>query len=144
MESIVIFALIAIASSVFQAMAQNNKKQKQSVKGPQPGKPKLQPQMTVRPVYKTQPTPVVREPLEVVGLELDEGVGEAVSFRGSMLETSLEGIQTEAMEERLRTEPQKTAVSNEMQQSISFDDLQKSVIMAEILGKPRALKRSIR
>lgn len=67
------------------------------------------------------------------------------SLKYSDLHKSNEGIETEG-EIKKATEYYETIDDRIIadEQTLSYDDLQRSIIMAEVLGKPRALKKSIR
>jgi len=138
--------LIAIASSIFQSIAQNNKKQKQNQPKPvvQYNKPVMQqPQAVKQAKPPVQNKPKAAAPKKTVKPST-EGVGEEAAFRGSMNSYSSEGMQTEAAGNQRSMDVPKVTTDHGLQPLITFDDLQRSIVMAEVLGKPKALRRGTR
>lgn len=141
MESIVIMVLLAIASSVFQAVFKGNKQSKEQVKPVPTVKPKLQPTVktTVKPnnigipetMKKNTESPPKPKTQTVMPMQ--------------EWEESTEGVQTEALDDIVIEELkwQSESIENEgFFQEFTINDLQKSIVMAEVLGKPKALKRN--
>lgn len=144
MEAIILFAVIAIASTVFQSIGQNMKKRDEQA-FPKPPEQKPQVQQTTKPVNHSRPAsttvkkratvikPAVQAPTP---LELHVHDEESVRIlEGAPLDNEINA----------RTQEQNVRMANsDSGISIGLEDVQRSVIMAEILGKPRALKKSIR
>jgi Na+-translocating ferredoxin:NAD+ oxidoreductase RnfG subunit len=119
LESIIIFALFAIASSVIQAVIKNSKQQNQSAKATQSVKPKVK--TTIKAMNNAN-----------------------ISMKQEVYQ---EGTQTEGLgpvEIQYPIEKPSNTTSSTPMESITSDELQRSIIMAEVLGKPRALKKAIR
>ena len=141
MELIIILVLISIASSVFQAM--NQDKGKAAAKGVKPltigpASQNINPQV-MKPVkpgsqLKPQKGPIVKlveaAPQEAPAKNAFDGM------------SSAEGVQTEGQLKAVtKIQPEINSVEeNPIVGNIGLDDLQRSIVMAEILGKPRALK----
>jgi hypothetical protein len=127
LESIILLVLFGIVSSVFQSIVKNNK-QKQMKTDAQRIKPKLQPtnetrsrtNETMSRSYNMEPIIVQEEP-RVEPIETIEPL--TVHNRQVVSDSESNLILTE---------------------DITYDDLQRSIIMAEVLGKPKALRRAIR
>jgi hypothetical protein len=127
LESIILLVLFGIVSTVFQSIVKNNK-QKQVKTDAQRIKPKLQPtnetrsriNETMSRSYNMEPIIVQEEP-RVEPIETIEPL--TVHNRQVVSDSESNLILTE---------------------DITYDDLQRSIIMAEVLGKPKALRRAIR
>jgi hypothetical protein len=127
LESIILLVLFGIVSSVFQSIVKNNK-QKQMKTDAQRIKPKLQPtnetrsrtNETMSRSYNMEPIIVQEEP-RVEPIETIEPL--TVHNRQVVSDSESNLILTE---------------------DITYDDLQRSIIMAEVLGKPKALKKAER
>jgi hypothetical protein len=143
LESIIIFALIAVVSSVLKAVAKNGVPQKKSEEGTISVEPRVQ--STVKARNKTKSfninetvkmpgTPVQKTKIKTSNMEMEpELFNEEILIEGS--KATLTPIQSEVIGD---------AAIYTIQSDITFDELQRSVIMAEVLGKPRALKKTIR
>lgn len=119
MESIILLVLFGIVSSVFQAIKKSNNQQKRVEADAQRIKPKVQ------PIYEANSKSYINiEP------ELYQ--------EGKPIEV-IQKIVVQAEEEVPSSTPRFIWMDD-----ITFDDLQRSIIMAEVLGKPKALKRAIR
>jgi hypothetical protein len=127
LESIILLVLFGIVSTVFQSIVKNNK-QKQVKTDAQRIKPKLQPtnetrsrtNETMSRSYNMEPIIIQEEP-RVEPIEIIEPL--TMHSRQVMSDSDSNLILTE---------------------DITYDDLQRSIIMAEVLGKPKALRRAIR
>jgi uncharacterized membrane protein len=119
LESIILLVLFGIVSSAIQSVIKNNKRQQQMNADVQGVKPK------VEPIY------------------------EAVSKSHISMEPTMvrEEIRAEAFENLAVfdiEEVQGSASSSVLTGNITFNELQRSIIMAEVLGKPKALRKAIR
>ena len=136
MESIILLILFGIASSVFQAAVKNNK-QKQAAAG-------TRPMASTRAMAgnKTMTGTQIVKPKEQMPNETKSNM-----YVGKDLEMYQEGRSTEVLEHvvvpNIKEVPSSTT-SFPWMDDITIDDLQKSIIMSEVLGKPRALKKFIR
>jgi hypothetical protein len=127
LESIILLVLFGIVSTVFQSIVKNNK-QKQVKTDAQRIKPKLQPtnetrsrtNETMSRSYNMEPIIIQEEP-RVEPIEIIAPL--TMHSRQVMSDSDSNLILTE---------------------DITYDDLQRSIIMAEVLGKPKALRRAIR
>lgn len=135
MESIVIMVIIGIVSAIFQNMNKESKEQKKAAEGPKPSIKKVQPAVKVnknvnKPVQqeKKKPADVVTDPFE--DLEINSFIS-----GGHMQQKPVEN--SIAFEDSGEAS---SSFDNNLLQNITFDDIQKSVVMAEILGKPKAYR----
>lgn len=139
MELIIILVLISIASSVFQAINQEKGKAAKGAKPPlkAPVSPNINsPVITV--VKPNQPRPQKRQVVKPVA----ENQAEAPAMSAFDYISSSEGVQREGSASvlpKLQTEIN-AEEENSILGDIGLNDLQKSIIMAEVLGKPKALK----
>lgn len=143
MESIIIFAIIAIISSAIQSAVKNGKQQKQAAPGyqadrtrpPQPVRPAVKPSTAAGSTNTRQSSKPAQKPKT-----------EAKTAKKAA-DTYAEGVQTEGMRDSV---PVQQSVEAEpvsgpgFLQDIGFEELQKSIIMAEVLGKPKALRKTVR
>ena len=119
MESIILLVLFGIASSVIQAVVKNSKQKipmKTDINGV---KPKVQPKNEAINKFSIGIEPNIYQ--EETRTEV---YGNAVM---------------QAQEEEPASAPRLVWMEN-----ITFDELQRSIIMAEVLGKPKALRKAIR
>ncbi len=144
MNLIIVLVLISIVSSVFQALNQDKKKQAKEIKplmAPSASKNINPPAMRViKPESQNRP-----QKKQAVKIARDVST-EAPIVNSFDLTASPEGIQTEGLSSMMeKTLPEKPSdIEEPIAGDIGLDDLQRSIIMAEILGKPRALKGFIR
>ena len=142
MESIILMVLLAVASSIFQSVMQRNKQAKEPDKNVPPVKPKIQPTIkTEKPkaLNKTESSKKSAVQIPRVKLEPSKENWETAAL--------MEGMQTEALDDIEIPEQKNTSENREgtgFIQDFSLNDLQRSIIMAEVLGKPKALKRNSR
>jgi hypothetical protein len=149
LESIILLVLFGIASSVIQTVMKNSKQQKQALEGTHPVKPGVQP-IKVQPT-RVQPTRV--QPTRVQPKKVQQTKAQPTYearndiYIGKDLEMSQEGRPTEVIESLVvpnqKEEPSSTPRFKWME-DISNEDLQRSIIMAEVLGKPKALRKVTR
>lgn len=117
MESIVLLVLFGIVSSVFQAVVKNSKQQKQKAVRTARAMPKIE------PVNETKSNIYVGKELEM--------------FQEGKPYDVIESLVVPDQKEVPISTPRFTWMDD-----ITFDDLQRSIIMAEVLGKPKALKKA--
>jgi hypothetical protein len=139
LESIIIFVLIAIASSVFQSFTKQAKQQyKQATPQAKNEAPKMQP--TIKPIYQTKvhsneygrdPAAMVVKPKVQVSKPSVEPTLQSVSLQPSVL------VNSAAPD--MKAEQTDTAGASILEH-ISLSDMQRSIVMAEVLGKPAALR----
>lgn len=119
MESIVLLVLFGIASSIFQAFVKSNKQQKQKAVRTERVMPKAEPIKEVkRNVY-------VEKDLEMYPERKQVEV--------------IKNIVVPEQKEEPSSSPRFTWMDD-----ITFDDLERSIVMAEVLGKPKALRKAER
>ena len=118
METIILMVLLAVASSIFQSAVQKNKRQKDIIQNS-------------APIRESRP-------------------------KVSNMKVSNMKVEPEAVEGDLQTNvinnlaiPQQKDESTSVEytgllQEITINDLQRSIIMSEVLGKPKALRRTSR
>jgi hypothetical protein len=142
LESIILFVLFGVASTVIQAVIKNSKQQ-QSTADTKTVKPNIQP--TIKTIYKSNVTGKgevmnrSKEPVQKPKMqELNISIKPEMHKEEKLAEVSEDIVFAEEIEE----------ASNEskyiLPEDISFDELQRSIIMAEVLGKPKALRKTIR
>lgn len=127
MESIILFALIAIGSTVIKAVKKDAERQRNIQTAPKHNIPNMQ--------MNTNTNMGIQSNI-IQGYDSNNG--------NNMYE---DNILTEVLNENV---PQKsssrvaTPVNDSGMAFINYDELQRSIVMAEVLGKPKAFKRSIR
>lgn len=119
MESIIFLVLFGIVSSVIQSVIKNNKRQQQLNADVQGIKPKIAPIYEAVSKSHTSMEPEIRQ--EVTRYDAYENL--------SMLD---------------KEEASASAPNLILAENITFNELQRSIIMAEVLGKPKALRKAIR
>ena len=119
MESIILLVLFGIVSSVFQAVIKSSKQQKRAEANAQGIRPK------VRPTYEAASKSYISMEPKIVQDEKPIEVFENVVIQDQVAAPS--------------TTPRFMWMDD-----ITFDDLQRSIIMAEVLGKPKALRKTTR
>ncbi len=125
MESIILFALIAIGSTVIKAVKKEAERQINIQTAPKHSIPNMQMDTNMRIQSNIIPE-------------------YASNNNNNMYE---DNILTEVLNENV---PQKsssrvaTSANDSGMPFINYDELQRSIVMAEVLGKPKAFKRSIR
>lgn len=143
MESIIIFVLIAIASTVFQAIGQKAKQQKRTTTNNQASKPYVFP--TAKAINKSDSScsgtviqntvpPILKTPFHISRMNMES-------------ESLMERIKTKTIEDvviKEQYEEPASVASSTFLDSINFDELQRSIVMAEVLGKPKALRKASR
>ena len=113
METIILMVLLVVASSIFQAAVQKNKRQKDIIQN-------------------STPVHVSRPQASITRIEP---------------ETFIEDLQTKVIDNIAIPEQNNEPESAEypgLHQEITINDLQRSIIMSEVLGKPKALRRTSR
>ncbi|MDF2891992.1 MAG: hypothetical protein K0R80_2359 [Clostridia bacterium] len=143
MEAIILMVLFAVASSVFQSVAKNSKQQKEQMEDAQVVKPKVQ--QTAKAMNKPNASG------GVTSMKKSAAPVQKSKSQGSIMqrepETFMEGSRSEALEATeamsFRSEAATVEYSGLLQE-ITINDLQKSIIMAEVLGKPKALRKTSR
>ncbi|MDF2591280.1 MAG: hypothetical protein K0S75_746 [Clostridia bacterium] len=136
MEKIILLVLFGIASSVFQAVVKNNK-QKQTAASTEPmagTKPLVgtKSMVGVQRIKSKVQTPNETKSNIDAGKDLD-----------MYQERSSAEVPNHVVVPNIKEVPSSTS-SFPWADDITIEDLQKSIIMAEILGKPKALKNSTR
>jgi hypothetical protein len=142
LESLILFIIFGAVSTVIQTAIKNNK-QKQSTMEAQAVKPNIQP--TVKTIYKSNVTGKnevinrTKEPVQKTKIQVpDTSIKPEMHKEEKLAEVSADIVLEEGIEE----------TSNEsryiLPEDITFDELQRSIIMAEVLGKPKALRKTIR
>lgn|GEM_PF-6910754 len=142
MESIIIMVLLAVASSVFQSVMQRNKQQ---AKEPDKTAPPVKP--TIQPAVKLEKAKTFPKMETAKSLAQTPKAKVQPAKAGWESEGLMEGVQTEALDDIVILEQLNASARAEESsfiQNLTLDDLQKSIIMAEVLGKPKALKRNTR
>lgn len=119
MESIILLVLFGIVSSVIQAVIKSSKQQKQVEADAQGIKQKVQ------PIYEAINKSYINMEPEVY----QEG-------------TPIEAFVNLAILDKEEVSASSPSLS--WTENITFDELQRSIIMAEVLGKPKALRKAIR
>ena len=120
MESIVLLVLFGIVSSVIQAVIKNTKQQQKQIIANVNGV-----KLNVKPK---------NEEINKYDMGIEPTMVQA--------ETRIEAVQTfKALE---KEEMSASAPSFSWTENITFDELQRSIVMAEVLGKPKALRKAIR
>jgi Ca2+-dependent lipid-binding protein len=135
--------LFAVASSVFQSVAKSNKQQKEQMQDAQTIKPKVQ--QTVKTINKPNTSG------SVAGSKKSAAPIQKLKPQASNMqmesETFMEGSRSQALGDTEILTPRSEAATVEysgLMQEITINDLQRSIIMAEVLGKPKALRKTSR
>lgn len=143
MEQIILLALFGIVSSVIQAVIKKNNQQKQPTMNTHDVKPKIQttyktiniPNTSgIGEILKKSTAPVQNSRLEIPNINMEPEI-----FKKE--------TPSEVLTDRVITELKDETVSSSgyiLSEDITFSELQRSIIMAEVLGKPKALKKAIR
>jgi hypothetical protein len=119
LESIILLVLFGIVSSVIQSVIKNSKRQQQMNADVQGVKPK------VEPIYEAvSKSPISMEPTMV---------------REEIRTEAFENLAVFDMGEVPDSESSSVSTGN-----ITFNELQRSIVMAEVLGKPKALRKATR
>lgn len=143
MESIVIFVLFAVISSVIQAVVKNSNQQKQPAANAQEVKPKEQ--MIYKTINKTK-VPSMNEVIvkSVAPVRKSDTVTSNIDMESERLSEGKQITGSGAIVIPAQKEEIASSDGSAFAENLTYDELQRSIIMAEILGKPRALKKAIR
>lgn len=140
MEAIILFVLFSVGSLILQAVKQNGNRQNQPASPAKPIKPTMQPNVAphrspgnqnTNKVQSNKPQPntgSVTKPVQEVFKSLDP---EGVQTEGPISSTPKQS-------KKIDVEPVKESSIMDM----DYDDLQRSIIMSEVLGKPKALRKN--
>ncbi|MGB7606035.1 MAG: hypothetical protein WBL93_11235 [Lutisporaceae bacterium] len=140
MESIILFALIAIGSTVFKAIKQDAEKQRKAQTAPQSNIQNIQPAVNTNTIQSNLNTNMGKKK----GIQSNTMQEDASNNSNNRYG---ENIRTKAMEDYALQESnsrEEEAIYDSGMTFINFGELQRSIIMAEVLGKPKAFKKSIR
>jgi Ca2+-dependent lipid-binding protein len=135
--------LFAVASSVFQSVAKNNKQQKEQMQDVHTIKPKVQ--QTVKTMNKPNTSGSVASSKKSAA-PVQKSKPQASNMQMES-ETFMEGSRSQALDNTGILPHGSEAATVEypgLLQEITINDLQKSIIMAEVLGKPKALRKTAR
>lgn len=138
MESIILFALIAIGSTVFKAIKQDAEKQRKAQMAPKPSIPNMQPEANINIKQSNPNIDMVKK------TRIQSSVIQADASNNNMYG---EGIQIKVKEDYALQKSSNRAeetINNDGMTFVNFSELQRSIIMAEVLGKPKAFKKGIR
>lgn len=116
MESIILIILFGLASTIFQTVNNRSKREKMPEKKPAVKK-------VSRPIEKKEAPHMFMEP-------------DAYDIEGEQTET----LRTRNMEEP-KDQYEVVEEDSGLWSNITMEELQRSIIMAEVLGKPKALRR---
>lgn len=140
MESIILFVLIAVGTTIFNAIKQDAEKQRKAQTAPKPNIKIIQP--TINSSVKQINTNTV-----IKKKRIQSDIVQEAFLKDNINNMNEEDILTEALKENVPQKSNRIAeaeiASNDFS-FINYDELQRSIVMAEVLGKPRALKKSIR
>lgn len=140
MSSIFIFILFVVISILFEGIKQSGNKQKQPAMAPRPNKPAMQP--TVAPHRSPGNQTINRMQEKRVETQKNAIPKPVAEILDNM---DPEGIQTEGPigEPLLKSDkPEEEPAKEQSFLDIDINDLQRSVVMTEILGKPKALRKN--
>ena len=142
MEAIIFIVLLTVASSMFQSWNRKDKEQKRPATVTQGVKPIVQPK--VKANGKTSHTDLCENfkkseaPIQKPRIQVPNIIVEPEKFE--------EEMETDYCEDAMMLEQNEgtCTTSFDLENDIGFDELQRSIIMAEVLGKPKALKKVVR
>lgn len=139
MESLILFVLIGVGSVVYEAIKQGNARQKQESAAPKDNSPSMPP--TVAPHRSPGSQSVKSNVMQPKVTPVRKNVAEIIES------IDQEGVQTEGAIVSQKVQP--ASVGRESVKEAGFidigiEDLQRSIIMAEVLGKPKALRKNTR
>lgn len=140
MESIIVMILLGIASTVFQSVIKNKNEKNEKAKKVEFAYPKAQPMVKVANKINTAGDGISKKKITIPSQKLEKESSNMSKESGTLNE----GVQTEALEDieipEQKSEPAITEYPG-LLHDITIDELQRSIIMAEVLGKPKALRR---
>jgi uncharacterized iron-regulated membrane protein len=140
MSSIVIFIIFVVISMVFQAMKQENNKGKRPEATHRPVGPMTPPTVAAHRSPEGQNPRVMQSNRVQVKAET-----KAKMMLDDLNVLNSEGMQTEGPTSSVSAQPIKIQAEPEKELGhldIDMDNLQRSIIMSEILGKPKALRKN--
>lgn len=143
MESIVVFVLFAIISSVFQAVVKNGKQQKQPTANAQEIKPKEQmTYKTLNNVNVTGMNEVIKK--SAVPVRRSDTVASNIDLEPEKLSEGKQIIGSGTVVMPVQKDEIASTEASAFAEHVTYNELQRSIVMAEVLGKPRAYKKAIR
>ena len=143
MESIIIIALIFVATSVIKAVSMNGIPQKKSSADTLCVEPRVQ--STVKATNKSNNFDIS----EIIKMSVAPVHKQKMKTSNICMEPKLYKEETQIEVSECMVTPEQSEVTADIEsfilpEDITFDELRRSIIMAEVLGKPRALKKTIR
>lgn len=135
MESIILFALIAIGSTVFSAIKQEAEKQRKAQMATKTSIPNRQPEANINIKQSSPNIDMVKK------TRVQYNVSQADASNNNMCGRDIQTKNKEDYVFQKSSNKDEEAINNGGTTFVNFSELQRSIIMAEVLGKPKALKK---